>query len=99
MGEYLRSIFSFSISASGTEMVNGERFAEDATGWGRVLKGIEAMVETGLKTKLRSVIWVRSRPLSPISPKTWMMLEGSILEGSILEGSIPDDSIPEGSMD
>jgi hypothetical protein len=45
MGENLRSTFNFSISASGTEMVRGMRFAEEATGCGGVLKVIEAIVE------------------------------------------------------
>jgi hypothetical protein len=48
MGDNSRSTFGFSISASGIEMVKGVRFAEEATGWGGVLKGIEAIVEVVL---------------------------------------------------
>jgi hypothetical protein len=48
MGERSRSAFSFSISASGTEMVKGVRFAEEATGCGVVLKGMAAIVEVVL---------------------------------------------------
>jgi hypothetical protein len=48
IGPYLRRTFSFSISASGIEMVNGVRFAEEATGWRSVLNGIEAIVKAVL---------------------------------------------------
>lgn len=45
MGECSRSNFSLSISAFGMDMLNGVRFAEEATGKGSVLNGMETIVE------------------------------------------------------